>query len=175
LTLSRRHERRAEQRGHDKSRDCKFGKFGLHQGCLRWLQDYSKPRACDSVPVRGKHFANFIFKNSFTWRSLCNHRLSKHPSPCEHRICAKRFHWLVRLDTRQSSSKTDRGKRQCSWSGSRALDAKNAEKRWRCGSSSLKDPVSIRGLSNARNALAPKPWWRRSPADWMSLQRHLRS
>jgi hypothetical protein len=32
----------------------------------------------------------------------------------------------------------------------RALDAKNAEKRWRCGSSSLKDPVSIRGLSNAR-------------------------
>ena len=65
------------------------------------------------------------------------------------------------------------GDRQCSRTGSRALNAKNAETQWRCGSSSLKDPVSIRGLSNARNALSPKPWWYRSPAKWMSLSRHL--
>jgi hypothetical protein len=47
--------------------------------------------------------------------------------------------------------------------GSGALDAKNAEKRWRCGSSSLKGPVSIRARSNARNALSSTPWWYRSP------------
>jgi hypothetical protein len=41
LILSRRNERRTEQRRHDKSRDCKFGS---HQKCLRGLQDSSKPR-----------------------------------------------------------------------------------------------------------------------------------
>jgi hypothetical protein len=46
-----------------------------------------------------------------------------------------------------------RGDTPCSWNGSVGLDAKNAEKPWHCGSSNLKDPVSIRGRSNARNAL----------------------
>lgn len=42
LVLSRCHERRAEQRRSDKSRDCKFGS---HQKCLSvGLQDSSKPR-----------------------------------------------------------------------------------------------------------------------------------
>jgi hypothetical protein len=41
LILSRRNERRAEQRRHDKSRDCKFGS---HQKYLSvGLQDLSKP------------------------------------------------------------------------------------------------------------------------------------
>jgi hypothetical protein len=68
--------------------------------------------------------------------------------------------------------KPDRGERQCLWSGSRVLNAKNAEKQWHCGSSNLKDPVSIPGLSSARNVLAPKPWWRRSPAKRVSPARH---
>ena len=42
LVLSRRNERRAEERRNDKSRDCKFGS---HQKCLRRLRDHSKPRA----------------------------------------------------------------------------------------------------------------------------------
>ena len=62
LVLSRRNECRAEERRNDKSRDCKFGS---HQKCLRRLRDHSKPRAGDSVPARGKHCANFSFKNSW--------------------------------------------------------------------------------------------------------------
>src|ERR1700680_988998 len=47
--------------------------------------------------ARGKHCANFIFLRRL--RSL-----SKHPSPSEHRIRAKRVQWFTRIDTRQTSS-----------------------------------------------------------------------
>ena len=65
-------------------------------------------------------------------------------------------------------AKPDRGDVQCSRQVSRVLVAQNAEKRCHCGSSSLKDPVSTRRLSNARNAMTPKPWWRRYPRHQMS-------
>jgi hypothetical protein len=49
---------RAEIASLDRIRDVSVG-----------LQDLSKPRARDSVPVRGIHFANFIFKGTL-WQSL---------------------------------------------------------------------------------------------------------
>ena len=45
-------------------------------------------------------------KELFGDRGAKQPSLSKHPSSCEHRICAKRFHWFVHLDTRQQSGKT---------------------------------------------------------------------
>jgi hypothetical protein len=56
------------------------------------------------------------------------------------------------------------GDRQCSWTTSRVPGVRNAKRKWHCGSSNLKDRASIRARSNARNALAPKPWWFRFPA-----------
>jgi len=59
------------------------------------------------------------------------------------------------IDMRLTSRKC-LGDCQCLWLISRVLDVKNARKRYCCGSSSLKNPVSMRRLSNARNALSAK-------------------
>jgi hypothetical protein len=101
--LRRRDERRAEQRRNDKSRDCKFGS---HQGCLR--------RVTGSLQTSGTRFRSgarhtfrkFHFqRNSLAIVAQNRRHFPNISSPCEHRMCAKRFHWLMRLDTRQSSSK----------------------------------------------------------------------
>jgi hypothetical protein len=63
------------------------------------------------------------------------------------------------------------GNAQCWWRVSRVLVAQSAGKRCHCGSSSLKNQVSTRRLSNARNAMTPKPWWRRYPLQQRSLFR----
>ena len=47
------------------------------------------------------------------------------------------------------------------------LGVQNVRRRWHCGSSSLKGLASIHGPSNARNVLAPRPWWWRSPLNEM--------
>ena len=60
-------------------------------------------------------------------------------------------------------ARPNRGNAQCWWRVSRVLVAQSAGKRCHCGLSSLKDRVSTRRLSNARNAMTPKPWWRRYP------------
>jgi hypothetical protein len=66
-------------------------------------------------------------------------------------------------------AKLNKGDAQCSWGVSRVLVVQNAKKKCHCGSSSRKDPVSIRRPSNARNAMTPKSWWCRSPLKWTSL------
>ena len=75
LTLSRRNQRRAEQRRNDKRRDCKFGS---HQGCLRWLQDQSKLR--QAIPFR---CAANISQISFS-KELSGNRCAKPPSLSKH-------------------------------------------------------------------------------------------
>ena len=60
-------------------------------------------------------------------------------------------------------ARPNRGNAQCWWRVSRVLVAQSAGNRCHCGLSSLKDRVSTRRLSNARNAMTPKPWWRRYP------------
>jgi hypothetical protein len=61
LVLSRRNERRAEERRNDKSRDCKFGS---HQKCLRRVTGSLQTSGRDLVPARGKHCAKFIFQRN---------------------------------------------------------------------------------------------------------------
>jgi hypothetical protein len=90
LGLSRRHERRAEQRRNDEGRDCKFGS---HREYLHWLHDHSKSLGCDSVPALGQHCANFMFQKLVRDCCVSVHYFSKHPSPSEHRIYAKRVQW----------------------------------------------------------------------------------
>jgi hypothetical protein len=60
LALSRRNERRAEERRNDKSRS----KFGSHQECLRGVTGFVQTSAGDLVPVRDQHCANFIFQET---------------------------------------------------------------------------------------------------------------
>lgn len=91
LGLSRRNERRAEQRRNDESRDCKFGS---HQKISVGYSNHSKARACNSVPARGKQFANFISEELVRDCCAIIHYFSKHPSPSDHRICAKRLHQM---------------------------------------------------------------------------------
>jgi hypothetical protein len=91
LALSGRNERRAEERRNDKSRDCKFGS---HRECLRRLQD----RANHGQAIQFRRVTN----NKFYFRKLlviaCRHPLlSKNRSRSEHRICANRFHWSVKV------------------------------------------------------------------------------
>jgi len=161
LVLSGRNERRTEQRCDDKSRDCKFGS---HQNGLPRLQDQAKPQAGDSVPACGKNIAQVSFSKTLGGR-------------CANIRYFSNIRHLPNIGSTQTgsivceSSMRDnvgqelyRGDTPCSWNGSVGLDAKNAEKPWHCGSSNLKDPVSIRGRSNARNALSPTPWWYRFPA-----------
>jgi hypothetical protein len=93
LVLSRRNERRAEERRHDKSRDCKFGS---HQKCLRRVTGSLQTPGRELVPARGKHCANFIFKKTLWCSKLFGDHWQtsvtfQNPSPSEHRICAKRF------------------------------------------------------------------------------------
>jgi hypothetical protein len=70
LILSRRNERRTEQRRHDKGRD---RKFGSHQKCLREfsrsLQDFSKPR--QAIWFR---CVAYIAQISFSKRLVCGRR-----------------------------------------------------------------------------------------------------
>jgi hypothetical protein len=68
-------------------------------------------------------------------------------------------------------ARPNRGNAQCWWRVSRVLVAQSAGKRCHCGLSSLKDRVSTRRLSNARNAMTPEPWWRRYPLLQRSLFR----
>ena len=94
LALSRRNQRRTEERRNDKGRDCKFGS---HQECLRGVTGSVQTSAGDLVPVRDQHCANFIFqrtrlpKNSFVAAAQQSSPY-KHLSRSEHRICAKQFH-----------------------------------------------------------------------------------
>ena len=64
LALSRRNERRAEERRDDKSRDCKFGS---HQKCLHGVTEPLQTSTGDLVPLRDQHCANFIFQRTRVW------------------------------------------------------------------------------------------------------------
>jgi hypothetical protein len=58
LALSRRNQRRAEERRSDKSRD---RKFGSHQKYLHGVTEPLQISTGDLVPARDEHCANFIF------------------------------------------------------------------------------------------------------------------
>jgi hypothetical protein len=158
--LSRRNERRAEERRNDKSRDCKFGS---HQKCLHGVTEPLQTSTGDLVPLRDQHCANFIFQ-----RFVCGR--------CATSVTLQTSVTLRTQDLRKSiplisfasthhkrRARPNRGNAQCWWRVSRVLVAQSAGKRCHCGLSSLKDRVSTRRLSNARNAMTPKPWWRRYP------------
>jgi hypothetical protein len=121
LALSRRHERRAEEGRNDKSRDCKFGS---HQEDLRRVTGSLQTSGRDLVPARDQHCANFIFKKIFGDRGANTRHFSKHPSPSEHRICAKRLQWFACFDPAnvgQDLTRPDKGDAPCSWKVSRVL------------------------------------------------------
>jgi hypothetical protein len=139
----------------------------IASGYLRWLHDHSKSRACDSVPTRGQHCANFMFrKNAF---AIATQALTTFPN----------IGHLPNTGITQSASNDEFayrgigkwGDTQCSRTLSRVLVVQNAVIQWHCGSSSLKDRVLMHGLSNARSATTPKRWWCRSPTKQMPLLR----
>ena len=70
LALSRRNERRAEERRNDKSRDCKLGS---HQKCLHGVTRPLQTSTGDLVPLRDQHCANFISQRIRVWplRNIC--------------------------------------------------------------------------------------------------------
>jgi hypothetical protein len=131
------------------------------------LQDLSKPRQATWFRCVTNIAQISFSKNSFS-RTRCGR-------------CATSVTFLISVtfrtqDLRKSvpvisfasthhkrRAKPNRGNAQCWWRVSRVLVAQNAEKRCHCGSSSLKERVSIRRLLNARNAMILKPWWRRFP------------
>jgi hypothetical protein len=87
LGLSRRNERRAEQRRNDKGRDCKFGS---HRNVSVGYTVSSNPGRAIQFQ-RAANIAQISYsKKSFVIAAQGVHCFSKHPSPSEHRICAKR-------------------------------------------------------------------------------------
>ena len=87
LGLSRRNERRAEQRRNDKGRDCKFGS---HRNISVGYTVTPNPGGA----IQFRRVANIaqISYSKKLVRDCCAsvHYFSKHPSRSEHRICAKR-------------------------------------------------------------------------------------
>ena len=115
------------------------------------LQNPSRTSTGDLVPLRDQHCANFIFQ-----RFVCGR--------CATQDLRKSIPLISFASTHHKRrARPNRGNAQCWWRVSRVLVAQSAGKRCHCGSSSLKDRVSTRRLSNARNAMTPKPWWRRYP------------
>jgi hypothetical protein len=161
LVLSRRNERRAEERRNDKSRDCKFGS---HQKCLHGFTEPLQTSTGDFVPARDEHCANFMFnRNGFIIAAPSSVTF---PTSVTFRTQdLRKAVSLVRSlrHITKCRARPNRGDAECSRRVPRVLAAQNAEKRCHCGSSSLKDRVSIRRLLNARNAMTLKPWWRRYP------------
>ena len=137
---------------------------------LRWLHGHCKSRAGNSVPARGKHCVNFMFrKNAF---AIATQTLTTFPN----------IGHLPNTGITQSASNDvfayrgigKWGDTQCSRTLSRVLVASNAVIQWLCGSSSLKDRVLIHGRSNARSATTPKRWWCRSPVKQICRLRRCR-
>jgi len=157
LALSRRNQRRTEERRNDKSRD---RKFGSHQKCLRRVTGSLQTSGGDLVPARDKHCASFIFKKkpfaiaaqtSVTFRTQ---DLRKAPP-------------MVRMLHAANLERDDliRGMRNIRGEYQVSSLLKMRRSDVRCGSSSLKDRISICRLSNVRNAWSPKSRRCRSPAE----------
>jgi hypothetical protein len=126
------------------------------------LQNHSKPRQATKFR-RVTNIAQISFSTETLSQSL---RTIRHFPHIRHfpntGFAQSGFIGSFRFDTSQNVEQdVIRGMRKCLWRVSRTLVAQNAEKRCHCESSSLKDRVSICRLSNVRNAITPKPWWRR--------------
>jgi hypothetical protein len=87
LGLSGRNERRAEQRRNDKGRDCKFGSH--RNVSVGYTVSPNPGRAIQFQRVANIAQISYS-KKSFVIAVQGVHCFSKHPSPSEHRICAKR-------------------------------------------------------------------------------------
>jgi hypothetical protein len=103
LALSRRNERRAEERRDDKSRDCKFGS---HQKCLHRVTEPLQTSTGDLVPLRDQHCANFIFQRTRVWPLRNIRRLPNIRHAPNTGFAQSSSIDFVRLDTSQTSGKT---------------------------------------------------------------------